>query len=308
MANKKIIGSLLLLFTAFIWGNGFVAQKIGIVITEPFTFASARFFIGGIALIPYAAAAGRRKLKTAGNETASHEERREKHGLLLTGGFFCGILLAFGTILQQVGMLYTTAGKAGFITALYVVFVPVLGLFLKKKTSPAIWFSVTAAAAGLYLLCVQEGFVINQGDLLVLLCALLFAFHILVIDRFSPKVNGVQLSCVQFFVAAFVSGILMLLFEQPDLNNLLSCWIPLLYLGVVSGAIGFTLQIIGQKYTEPAVASLILSMESVFAAMAGWLFLYERFTVKELLGCFLVFGAVVLSQLSGYKKIRAKKL
>ena len=304
MANKRLLGCLLLFLTAFIWGGGFVAQKIGSMQAGTFMFSAARFFAGGIALIP-CVILGKKKnrcgTKESGVKITDKEEKRKRLKTLISGGFFCGLFLCLGTIFQQMGLVYTSVGKAGFITALYIVLVPLLGVFWKKKVTLAMWLSVIIATIGLYLLCIHEGFSINMGDALVLLCSLFFAFHILVIDYFSPRTNGVQMSCIQFFVAAIISSIFMILFEEPNFSALWACWVPVLYLGIVSGAIAFTLQILGQKYTNPTLASLILSTESVFAAIAGWLFLQESFTAREIIGCFLVFGAIIWSQLSAWK-------
>ena len=301
MANKKLKGSILLFLTAFIWGAAFVAQKIGIVQVGTLTFTAARFYISGLALLPIILFGEKKNKFKPEQAQISMDEIRSQRNLLIKGGTLCGIFLGLATIVQRLGMINTTVGKAGFITALYIIFVPILGIFRKKKVAPAIWFSVIVAFCGLYLLCVHEGLTINEGDALVFLCAFLFAFHILIIDYFSPYTNGVKLSCIQFFVAAIISTILMLFFEKFDIKALLSCWAPLLYLGIVSGALGFTLQILGQKYTEPTVASLILSMESVFAAIAGGIFLNERFSIRELIGCLLVFGAIICSQISSSK-------
>lgn len=294
MANRKWQGSILLLLTAFIWGAAFVAQKIGIVDIGVFTFSASRFMISGIALLPVIML--RKKHKQLADITP--EKKKSARKTLIAGGVICGILLAMATNVQQMGIADTTAGKAGFITTLYIVFVPILRVFNKKKVSGGVWISVAAAVAGLYLLSVKEGFSINQGDALVLLCALFFTFHILVIDKYSPQTDGVKMSCIQFFTAALFSAILMLVFERPSLSAVLACWAPILYLGVVSGAIGYTLQIIGQRDTDPAAASLILSLESVFAAITGVLFINESFTAKELIGCVFVFGATILSQVS----------
>ena len=206
------------------------------------------------------------------------------------------------TVSQQTGLAYTSAGKAGFITALYILFVPIFRFFGGRKVTLAVWLSVLAALAGLYLLCVKEGFSVGAGDLYVLLCALVFTVHILIVDKFSPLTDGVTMSCIQFFVASLSAAIPMLLFEKPSFEALVSCWAPLVYLGVVSGGIGYTLQILGQKNTEPTVASLILSLESVFAAISGVLILGESFTGRELAGCALVFAATIASQVD-FKRI-----
>jgi drug/metabolite transporter (DMT)-like permease len=302
MVNRRWQGSFILFLTAFIWGAAFVAQKIGIVVVDALTFSAARFLISGIALLPIIFI-GRHKDKLSGiHSSLTPEEKKKKRKTLITGGVMCGICLAFAANLQQMGMTDTSAGKAGFITALYIIFVPILRVFTKKKVSTAVWVSVAIALAGLYLLCVKEGLSIEEGDALVLLSALCFAFHILIIDKYSPLTDNVQMSCIQFFVVALITGILMFIFEKPSIDAVLSCWAPILYLGVVSGAAGYTLQIIGQKNAEPTAASLILSMEAVFAAITGVLFLNESFSAKELVGCILMFVAIILSQISGSKQ------
>jgi len=301
MESRQWQGSLVLLLTAFIWGAAFVAQKIGIVVLDAFTFSAVRFFISGIALLPIIFIS---RIKGGGDKQGIHipSENGRYLKTLIIGGVLCGTFLALAAILQQMGMKDTTAGKAGFITALYIILVPIIRVFTRKKVSMTVWVSVAAALVGLYLMSVKEGLSVNMGDVLVLLSALCFSFHILIIDRYSPLTNGVQLSCIQFFVVSLISGILMLVFEKPSLNAVISCWAPLLYLGVVSGAVGYTLQIIGQKNTDPTSASLILSMEAVFAAISGVLFLNERFSAKEVIGCILIFAAIVFSQVSLSKK------
>ena len=302
VTSKKMQGTILLFLTAFIWGAAFVAQKIGTVHVGTFTFITVRFLISGIVLLPYVIYSIKKQSIGSAQTMQPLSSARDRNKVLLIGGILCGVFLALATIFQQMGINFTTAGKAGFITALYIILVPILGIFNRKKVTPVIWICVLVAVAGLYLLCVQEGFSVNKGDALVLLCAVFFSFHIMIIDKYSPLTNGIQMSCIQFFTAALISGILMLLFEKPDLTSILNCWAPLLYLGVVSGAIGYTLQILGQKHAEPATASLILSTESVFAAIAGTFFLNESFNVRELIGCVLVFGAIIWSQISTTKK------
>ena len=297
MAKSRLQGSMVLLITAIIWGAAFVAQKIGSVQVGPFTLTSVRFFISGVALLPFALLGGRKRGKETADAVIPGSHRRKQRRTLILGGVICGLCLMLATVTQQVGLANTTAGKAGFITALYILFVPIFRFFVGKKATLTIWLSVLAALIGLYLLCVKEGFSVNKGDLFVLLCALVFAAHILVVDRFVPHVNGVQMSCIQFFVTSFIAAIPMLIFEKPTMAAIAGCWAPLLYLGIVSGGIGYTLQILGQKNADPTVASLILSLESVFAAISGVIFLGESFTGRELAGCALVFIATIMSQL-----------
>lgn len=260
----------------------------------PCTFNAARSFIGGIALLPVVFLFSRGK-KVSGKETTCSFWRRNRP--LLLGGGLCGILLGAGSLLQQAGIKTVDPGKAGFLTALYIVIVPLLGLFTGKRPGWKIWVAAAAALAGIWCLSVKGDFSIAPGDLLVIASALFFSFHILVVDRFSSKVSGVLLSCVQFFVAGLFSTAAAFLWETPRWEELLPAWGPLLYTGVLSSGVAYTLQILGQKTTRPAVASLILSLESVFAALAGWAVLREPMFPRELFGCGLVFGAVILAQL-----------
>ena len=296
--NKFVIRqSLLLLLTATIWGVAFVAQSVGMDYIGPFTFNAVRNLIGGVVLIPCIAFL--KKINGGEEEnTADEHAPKEQRKLLLTGGISCGILLFIASNLQQVGIQYTTVGKAGFITAMYIVLVPILGIFFRKKVSAKIWIAVGLAVVGLYTLCMTEGdFSLQKGDLLVLLCAIAFSFHILVIDYFAPKVDGVKMSCIQFFVCALLSGICMLLFEEPDMAMILQAWVPVLYAGVFSCGVAYTLQIVGQKGMNPTVASLILSLESVISLIAGWTILGQTLGARELSGCVLMFAAIILVQL-----------
>jgi drug/metabolite transporter (DMT)-like permease len=300
--STKLRGNLMLFLTALIWGVSFVAQKAGMEYIGPFTFNGIRFLVGSIVLIPLILIMGRIQTKKDSGEPAygsaqSKIVNTNERKTLLLGGLSCGVVLFVSSSLQQIGILYTTAGKAGFITALYIVLVPLLGLFIGRRVRPILWVCVALAAAGLYLLCVKEGFSIGRGDLLVILCAFGYAIHILVIDYFSPKADGVKLSCLQFFVAGVISIPFMAIFESINWTNVFACWLPILYSGVMSCGIAYTLQIIAQKYTEPTVASLILSLESVFAVIAGIILLSEQVSPRELLGCAIMFAAILLAQL-----------
>ena len=309
--SKKMRGNLMLMLTAFIWGSSFVAQKSGMDLIGPLAFNGIRTLIGGIVLIPAIMFLKNWKVKKAlqAGETAaevSEEDRKKENRLLIIGGICCGIALLVASNLQQIGIFYTTAGKAGFITALYVVLVPICGLFIGKKVRPVIWLCVLASAVGLYLLCMpaEGGFGhINKGDLLIMLCALCFTGHILVIDYFSPKVDGVKLSCMQFFVAGILSTILMfpldpaLGFDLPSFSTLIDSWLPVLYAGVLSCGVAYTLQIVAQADTDPTVASMILCLESVFAVIAGMIILGESMSLREIAGCLIMFAAIVVSQL-----------
>ncbi len=289
--------SLLLLLTATIWGVAFVAQSVGMDYVGGFTFNMARSLIGSAVLLPVIWFMGRNSSKKA-EEAQGSSSRKD----LLWGGMACGILMCLASNFQQFGIKYTTVGKAGFITACYIVLVPILGLFLKKKCSPFIWLAVAMSVAGLYLLCITDGFSIGKGDILVLICAVLFSFHILVIDYYSPKVDGVKLSCIQFLVCGILSGIPALIFEKPEMCAVLTAWQPILYAGVMSCGVAYTLQIIGQKNMNPTVASLILSLESCISVLAGWMILGQQLSAREIAGCVIMFAAIILAQLPQKEK------
>ena len=289
--SKKARGNFLLLLTAVIWGAAFVAQSEGMKYVGPFTLQASRFFLAGAVLLPVIAVCDRKGLTP--NRPRSSADRRRQGGVMLV----CGTLLFAASTLQQYGLLYTSVGKSGFITSLYIVLVPLLGILSGKKAAPLVWCGVALAVAGLYFLCVSGGLSFNPGDLLTLGCALLFSLHILFIDRYGARVDGVRLACGQFFVCSALSFVGMLLAETPSWAGILSCWLPIVYAGVFSGGVGYTLQILGQRDTEPAIASLLMSLESFFAALFGWLLLGQALTPRELFGCFLMLAAVVLAQL-----------
>ena len=301
MSAKHSKNFILLFLTALIWGVAFVAQSVAMDYIGPYTFNAVRSLLGGIVLVPCVFLFGQKK-KTVKDEDPSKGTAIDRPGDMITGGLLCGIMLFLSTTLQQVGIQYTTVAKAGFITALYIILVPILGIFLKKRVSVQIWISVVIAIIGLYLLCMKGSFYLGQGDFLVLLCSLCFALHILVIDHFTDKVNGVKLSCIQFFVSGLLSSILMFLFEAPAISAIFSAWLPIVYGGVFSSGIAYTLQIIGQKGTDPTIASLILSLESVVSVLAGWIILGQSLTPREILGCLLMFGAIILAQVAPVQK------
>ncbi len=281
---------LCLLLAATIWGIAFVAQSVGMEHVGPFTFNGIRSLIGAAVLIPVLFI-----LNRPGN-TSTAASRFQNRDLWI-GGLVCGVALFAASNFQQFGIQYTSVGKAGFITACYIIIVPIIGLFLKKKCSPFIWAAVVMALVGLYLLCITDGFSIGRGDLLVLACAFLFSLHILAIDHFSPRTDGVKLSCIQFLVCGILSTILALFLEHPQLSSIFAVWLPILYAGVMSCGVAYTLQIVGQKNVNPTVASLILSLESCISVLAGWLLLGQKLSAKELLGCVVMFAAIVLAQL-----------
>ena len=287
--------NILLVLTALIWGCAFVAQSVGMDYVGPFTFNMARFLIGAIVLLPVIWFMDRQR-KTGAEKGAGQKT-------LIIGGICCGIALAVASTLQQWGILFTTVGKAGFITAMYIVIVPLLGIFIGKKVRPLIIGCVAIAVVGFYFLCMTESLCLGLGDFLVLLCAIVFSIHILVIDHFSPKVDGVKMSAIQFLTAAIISAVPTLLWEQPVFTEILQAWQPVLYAGVMSCGVAYTLQIIAQKNADPTVASLLLSLESVFSVLAGWVLLGQGLSLKELFGCVLIFCAIILAQLPEKKKM-----
>jgi len=298
-------GNLMLLLAAFIWGSTFVAQKSGMDLIGPLTFNGIRCLIGAIVLLPVAFILFK---DDPIPDDASEEDKNSYRKTLLLGGLCCGLVVFFASNLQQIGLLYTTAGKSGFITVLYVVLTPVCGIFLKHKVRPVTWMCVIMALFGLYLLCFKQGAPINWGDVLTFLGSLGFTAHILVIDYFSPKVNGVKMSCLQFLVCGLISVPLAFIFEEIDWANIFDCWLPILYAGVLSCGVAYTLQIVAQKNTEPVVASILMSMESVFAVVCAALILHEMMTPKELIGCIIMFAAVIIVQMpSKEERLAAKR-
>lgn len=291
---KHTKNNILLLLAAFIWGSAFVAQSVGMDYVGPFTFTCVRSIIGALVLLPVIACMDGMNGK---NWKVGWQNKN-----LWIGGICCGVILAVASSLQQIGIQYTSVGKAGFITALYVIFVPIVRVFFGKKPSKLIWGCVALAIVGLYLLCINESVSLNLGDLLVFACTLIFTAHILVIDHFSPLVDGVRMSCIQFATAGILCLVPTVLIEQPAISAITGAWLPILYAGVLSCGVAYTLQIVGQKNADPTMASLLLSLESVFSVLSGWLILGEKLSVKESLGCVLMFAAIVLAQLNPKKQ------
>lgn len=289
MQNKKMLGSLMLSLTAVIWGTAFVAQSVGMDYLGPFTFNAVRFLIGGIILSPYYFWQKRKNPQFIGG-------KKDKRFLLL-GGLICGVLMAVASSFQQFGLMYTTVGKAGFLTALYIVIVPVASVFFRKKVAPWVWVAVATAVVGTYFLCIGEGFTFGFGDMLVLICAFCFSAHIMVVDYLAPKTDGVLLSCLQFLISGGICAVFMFILERPSFSLVLQAWQPVLYAGVMSCGVAYTLQILGQKHVAPTIASLILSFESVVSVLAGWALLGQKLTAREWLGCLLVFVAIILAQI-----------
>lgn len=303
MNKKKLKGNLLLLLAAFVWGISFIAQSKGVELVSPVAFIGIRTMLGAIVLIPVIVAIDVSKKKKG---IAPQGWTKD----LLISGTLCGILLFIATILQTAGMIYTSPGKSGFITALYMVIVPFFALFSGKKPGVMVWISVVIAVAGLYLMCMDSSLEVNKGDVLTLICAFIFSCHILIIDKFSPKVDGVKLSFLQFFVCGALGLIYIFIFEEPKLEPILNCWVSIGYAGIFSCGVGYTLQIVGQKYTDPTSASILMSLESVFATLAtvtlvalGWNLTGGQLSLREILGCVFMFAAIILVQLPDRKKV-----
>lgn len=305
--KQQAKGTIYLLLTAFIWGSAFVAQKKGMDFIGPFTFNGIRSFIGTLVLIPVIwfmvraarAKAGAAAVSSPDPDALSDPDSKRN---LLIGGICCGIAMFSASSLQQIGMVYTSSGKAGFITALYIIIVPLLGILIGKKVRPILWLCVAMAVVGLYLLTMSGAITVNRGDILITACAFVFAAHILIIDHFSPRTNAVALSAVQLFVTGLLSLPCMIIFEDIDWSAVLDCWLPILYAGVLSCGVAYTLQVVAQKFTDPTVASLLLSLESVFAVLAGMVVLGEMMSGREFAGCVIMFCAIILAQLPEKKQ------
>ena len=300
--KKQLRGCLILALGALIWGIAFVAQNVGMDKVEPFTFNGIRTLLGSVTLLPLLLF---RRLKNNGGERKTKDGKKE----LLIGGTLCGVALFVAGSLQQFAFTDPNAssGKIAFLTALYMIIVPLFGIFLGKKLPIRIWVCVLLGVTGAYLLSVSDGFSISRGDLLAIGCAVAFSFHILLVDRYSRTVDGVELSCLQFFVAGSLGVICMFLFEKPVLSDILSAAVPILYAGVMSCGLGYTFQVIGQKDVDPTVASLIMCFESVFGALAGWVILKETMSLRQVIGCVVMFIAVILTQIPISLKRKDKK-
>lgn len=313
--THKLRNTFFLFLTAMIWGAAFVAQSVSMDYIGPFTFICLRSVIGGLFLIPVIIVLDGIRKKSQ-NESADvvnsenilHIETEEKQRLswknkqLIEGGIVCGIFLFFANCFQQTGIQYTTVGKAGFITTFYIIIVPLIGLFFKKYCGILTWIGVVVALAGLYFLCITQKLTIQRGDALILCCSVLYAGQILAIDHYNPFVDGVKMSCIQFLTGGILGAVFMLLFENPSIAMILSAAGPILYTGIMSTGVGYTLQIVGQKGLNPTVAALILGLESVFSALSGYLFLHQVLTTRELIGCALMFIAIVLAQLPDIRR------
>lgn len=318
--THKLRNTFFLFLTAMIWGAAFVAQSVSMDYIGPFTFICLRSVIGGLFLIPVIIVLDgiRRKSQNESANVVSSEntlhniemdiEKEEKQRLswknkqLIEGGIVCGIFLFFANCFQQTGIQYTTVGKAGFITTFYIIIVPLIGLFFKKYCGILTWIGVVIALAGLYFLCITQKLTIQRGDALILCCSVLYAGQILAIDHYNPFVDGVKMSCIQFLTGGVLGAVFMFLFENPSVAMILSAAGPILYTGIMSTGVGYTLQIVGQKGLNPTVAALILSLESVFSALSGYVFLHQVLTTRELIGCALMFIAIVLAQLPDIRR------
>lgn len=304
MDKKRVQSNLLLALTALIWGTAFVFQSKGADLMPAFAFNASRSIIAGIALLPVIFFADRaRKKRGEPSTSATPADRRT----ILTGGIVIGTVLAGAAALQQIGIGYTSVGKAGFITAMYIVIVPILGIFLKKRPHFTVWISVAVAVVGMYLLCMTGSFTMEKGDLYVLACAFAYSIHILVIDHFSSRADCLKMSCIQFFTAGIISLAVSLCAETTDWSVLPEAIWPILYTGVMSSGMGYTMQMLAQRNTEPAIASLIMSLESVFSVLAGWVLLHQTLTPRELCGCVLMFAAILLAQTPDILAARAAK-
>lgn len=297
MRSQKMLGTGMLLLCALIWGCSFTAQSVGMDYVGPFTLQAIRLLLGSAVLAPIVLWRARKK-RQAGVVTTDAEKKNS-----IMGGLCCGVVLCVAANLQQVGMQYTTVGKAAFITAMYVLLVPVISVLLGKKLGKRVVIAVAMGVVGLYLLCMQgDGFALGQGDSIVMLCAVAFAGHIMAVDYFSARVDGVLLSCLQFLVAGVLSLVPMFALEEPSLPAILDCWLPIGYMGIMSCGVAYTLQILGQKYVSPTAASLLMSMESVFSVLCGIVVLHQIPSAREAAGCVIMMAAILLCQLPERKK------
>ncbi len=304
MKHNQVRQVLFPILAAFIWGTAFVAQDLCADAIGTFTFNAARYFIAVLALLVVILISDKMKKD---KPVLSPAEKKAANKQLWIGGLCCGAALAIASNFQQAGLVAgTDAGKAGFITALYVVLVPVFGLFFKRKVNLPTWIAVVLSVVALYLLCIKGSFTLAPGDLLILVCAVCFAVHILVIDHFTATVDGVKLSCLQFLFACIISSVCMFIFEDVDMAAILSCVMPLLYVGIFSCGVGYTLQILAQKGSNPTVVTILLSLESVFAVIAGAIILKQQMSVREYIGCAVMFAAVILAQIQFPVKKKAE--
>lgn len=308
----QLKGGIFLILAAVIWGLSFVAQSEGLEVIGTLTFNGIRMIMGGTVLLPVIAIMSgvqKSKNKKLGSaEQKTPEEKKKDRKNLIVGGLVCGTVLCVSSNLQQAAFGYTTVGKVGFITALYMLLVPIISLvFFKKRVSLPVWIGVGLGVVGLYLLCAGGKATFGKGELLALACSVGFAIHILVIDKYSAIVDGVKLSCAQFFVSGIISVILMFIFEKPSIHAIMSAAPYLLYTGILSCGVAFTFQTLGQRDSDPTVASLLLCLESVFAVIFAWVLIDQKMSIRELSGCIIMFVAIVLAQLPADVFKRKKK-
>lgn len=297
----------MLLLTALIWGSSFVAQSVGMEEVGAFTFNGIRTLMGAAVLLPFIIIRDGVSSKKMSAEQLIEKKSVDKKTLIY--GVPLGIVFCAASNFQQFAFNYSSPGKIAFITALYMFFVPLFGIFLKKKVPALTWMCVVLGFIGLYFLCIDPSNIgaINKGDILSFICAVIFAVHILLIDKFAPHVDGIKLSCAQFAVSGIISCVLMFIFEAPEIVAIKSAMVPLLYSGIMSCGLAYTFQIVGQKYTEPTIASILMCMESVFAVLAAAVILHQLLTVREILGCVIMFAAIILAQLSEFITAAVKK-
>ena len=302
MKQKRLLGSLLLLLVAVIWGTAFAFQREGMDRIEPFTFVAARMTLSAV-FVGLVSVLWRRKPAFA---DASEKKTYVRNTIL--GGLGCGVFLATASLFQQVGIIETSAGKAGFITAMYILIVPVVNILVFRKKYPwLVWLAVLLGVIGMYLLCMTESLRLSHGDALIIVCAVVFSAHILWCDYFVKNADPIRMSLIQLALTALISWVLALIFEHPSMEAIRAAAVPILYCGIASGGIGYTLQIVAQKYTDPTVASLLMSLEAVFAVLAGAVMLKEHMTTRELFGCIVMFIAIIMVQIPGKKEEEEKK-
>ncbi|MBE7056182.1 MAG: DMT family transporter [Ruminococcaceae bacterium] len=307
VTNKtQFKGVIMLLLTAFVWGSSFVAQSVGMESIEAFTFNGIRTLMGALVLLPVVLIKDGIKVNGMNHEGRAHHKALNKKTIIY--GSVLGVFLCIASNFQQFAFNYSESGKIAFITALYMFFVPLLGLVFRKKVPVLTWICVAVGFVGLYFLCIDPNNLgtINLGDILTFICAIFFAVHILLVEKLAPDVDGVKLSCVQFFVSGSISCILMFIFESPNIGAISTAIVPLLYSGVMSCGFAYTFQIIGQKYTEATVASLLMCMESVFGVLCGALILHETLTGREIVGCVIMFVAIIVSQVADIITVKLK--
>jgi len=298
--RDMVLGAILLLIASIIWGSAFVAQSTAMDHIGPFTMNGLRSLLAFLFLLPVALVAD--KIKGKKPTLLGTNDKGERKTLLI-GGLMLGLLVTVASTIQQIGIIYTTVGKAGFLTTLYIVIVPILGLFLKKRVKFNVWIAVVLSLIGMYLLCLKESFSIGMGDALIIISAFFFAIHILLIEKYSPISDGIRLSCIQFFVCAVVCLTAALIFENPEWESIKSAAVSIAYAGILSAGVGYTLQIIGQKTVPSHIAPLIMSLESVFSVLAGVIILKETMQWREIVGCVIIFIAITLTQITfGEKK------